>query len=449
MYKEIIKSSFRDPSGFVFSENGEIFRQINESYYEEYDLLMKSGLYNELIKQNLIIPHKELDNHVIKPEKVFISYPYEWSFSQYKDAALATLKIEQIALKFGMNLKDANAYNIQFYKGKPVLIDTLSFEKYIEGSMWTAYKQFCQHFIAPLALMSYVDLRLSCLMKNYIDGIPLDLTSKLLPIKSKLNFGILSNIHIHADFQKRHQSDAKEVKSHISKLQREALIESLYSLVNGLKPKVQETEWENYYTFTNYNDEAFNKKKELVSRFIDIAKPDKVWDLGGNTGLFSRLASDKGINTVSFDIDPLAIEKSYSVLKENKEENILPLIMDLTNPSSAIGFANEERDSLTERAKDVDLIMALALIHHLAISNNLPLDKIAQFFSKLSKHLIIEFVPKQDSQVKILLATRKDIFPYYNVEGFELAFSDYYKIVEKIHIDNTERTLYLMERKNG
>ncbi len=445
MCQEIVKSSFRDPSGFVFTKNGEIFRQINKSYFEEYDLLMKSGLYDELIKQNLIIPHKELDNHIIKPEKVFISYPYEWSFSQYKDAALATLKIEQIALKFGMNLKDANAYNIQFYKGKPVLIDTLSFKKYKEGSMWIAYKQFCQHFIAPLALMSYVDLRLSCLMKNFIDGIPIDLASELLPLKSKFNFGVLSNIHLHAKSQKQHQSDAKQVKGNISKFQREALIDSLFSFVNNLKPKVQKTEWENYYSFTNYNDAAFNKKKETVSKFINIVQPNNVWDLGGNTGLFSRIASDKNINTISFDIDPLAIEKSYLTLKENNEKNILPLIMDLTNPSSSIGFANEERDSIINRAKNVDLTMALAVIHHLAISNNLPLNKIAQFFSKLSNFLIIEFVPKQDSQVKILLATRDDIFTQYDIYNFEKVFSNYYQIIEKIHIENTERTLYLMK----
>ena len=447
MSKEKIKSSFRDPSGYVYIENDEIYRKINESYFENYDLLMKSGLYDELIKEQLIIPHVELSNYTIKPEMTFISYPYEWSFSQYKDAALATLKIEELALKYGMTIKDASAYNIQFYNGKPVLIDTLSFEKYQEGSKWVAYKQFCQHFLAPLSLMAYTDIRLSCLMKNYIDGIPLDLTSRLLPYKSKFNFGIFTNIHMHSKFQEQHQSDAKVVKSSISKFQREALVDSLMSVIKKLKPFTQQTEWENYYTFTNYDDKAFQDKKNFVSDFIERVSPKFVWDLGGNIGLFSRIASDKGIKTVSFDIDSLAIEKSYLTVKEKKELNILPLILDLTNPTAAIGFANEERENIEQRAKNVDLVMALAIIHHLAISNNLPLEKIAEYFSRLGKNLIIEFVGKEDSQVKILLATREDIFPNYNVEGFESAFINYFDIVEKRSIENTERILYLLQKK--
>lgn len=447
MSKEKIKSSFRDPSGYVYEEDGKIYRQINESYYETYDFFMKSGLYEELLKNELIIPHKELDFHIIKPNMTFISYPYEWSFLQLKDAALATLKIQQIALKFQMSLKDASAYNIQFYKGKPVLIDTLSFEKYTEGSMWFAYKQYCQHFLAPLALMSYVDLRLSSLMKNYIDGIPLDLAAEILPWRAKLNFGIFTNIHIHAKSQKQHQSDAKSVKGTISKFQLEALVDSLKSCTSALKPKTQSTEWENYYTFTNYDDKSFQQKKDIVSSFLDEIKPKKVWDFGGNIGLFSRIASDRGIDTVSFDIDPLAIEKSYIEVKNNNETNILPLTLDLTNPTPAIGFANEERDNILSRAKNVDILMALAIIHHLAISNNLPLEKIAEYFAHMSKNLIIEFVPKEDSQVQILLATREDIFPNYNIQGFETAFSQYYNIKQKHKINGTERTLYLMELK--
>lgn len=447
MEQQKVKSSFRDPSGYVYEENGKIYRKISESYLDTYNYLMKSGLYEELITQELIIPHKEMDFNVIKPNMVFISYPYEWSFSQLKDAAIATLKIQQTALKFGMSLKDSSAYNIQFYKGKPVLIDTLSFEKYQEGSMWIAYKQYCQHFLAPLALMSYVDLRLSSLLKNYIDGIPLDLAAEILPCRAKFNLGIYLNIFVHAKSQKQHQADAKGVQGSITKFQLEALIDSLLSCTSKLKPKTQSTEWENYYTFTNYDDKSFEQKKNLVAKFIEQISPKKVWDLGGNIGIFSRIAADKEIDTVSFDIDPLAIEKSYLTVKEKNEQNILPLLLDLTNPTPAIGFANEERDNILQRAKDIDCIMILAVIHHLAISNNLPFEKIAEYFSRMGKHLIIEFVPKEDSQVKILLATREDIFPNYNVEGFEQAFSNYYNIKEKQPIDGSQRILYLMELK--
>ena len=207
-------ASFRDPSGFLFSREGVLYRQVNQVYAADFTRLMDSGLYDKLIKAGLLIPHVESDLKpaqpelafkVIRPERVpFISYPYEWSFGQLKDAALATLSIQKRALKLGMSLKDASAYNIQFYNGKPVLIDTLSFETYQEGEPWVAYRQFCQHFLAPLALMAYRDVRLSQLLRVYIDGIPLDLASELLPGRTRWNLGLATHIHLHASAQKRY-----------------------------------------------------------------------------------------------------------------------------------------------------------------------------------------------------------------------------------------------------
>ena len=207
-------ASFRDPSGFLFTRDGVLYRQVNQVYAEDYRKLMDSGLYAKLVKAGLLIPHTEVDIEpankklafkVLCPEYVpFISYPYEWSFGQLKDAALATLSIQKRALKAGMVLKDASAYNIQFQRGKPTLIDTLSFEIYQEGEPWVAYRQFCQHFLAPLALMAYQDVRLSQLLRVYIDGIPLDLASELLPARTRWNLGLATHIHLHARAQKRY-----------------------------------------------------------------------------------------------------------------------------------------------------------------------------------------------------------------------------------------------------
>lgn len=450
-------TSFKDPSGFIFTKNNELYRQINHDYKENYDLLIESKLYENLVSNGLLISHQEVElpfeskdgYKVIKPEKIqFISYPYEWSFSQLKDAALLTLQIQKTALEYSMNLKDASAYNVQFHNGKPVFIDTLSFEKYRQNTPWVAYKQFCQHFLAPLALMSYKDIRLNSLLKNYIDGIPLDLTSSLLPVSTKLNFAILAHIHIHAKSQKHYESkaDSSAKQAQISLFNLKALIDSLESVVKSLKlPKV-DTEWGDYYNNTNYSDDAFRIKRDIVSGFIDELTPNSLWDLGANLGEFSRVASDKGIDTIAFDIDPVAVEKNYLICKSNKETKILPLLMDLINPSPAIGWANKERAAFVDRVP-VDTVMALALIHHLAISNNLPFGNIAQFFAQLGKSLIIEFVPKTDSQVKKLLATREDIFPDYNQECFEGTFSQYFDIKKAQKISNSERTLYLMVRK--
>jgi hypothetical protein len=455
-----LSASFRDPSGFLFTDNGILYRQINRAYSNDYARLMDSGLYDKLVKANLLIPHVESNLlaersrsaeeafKIIQPERVpFISYPYEWSFSQLKDAALATLSIQKRALKLDMSLKDASAYNIQFVRGKATLIDTLSFEIYKEGEPWVAYKQFCQHFLAPLALMAYRDVRLSQLLRVYIDGVPLDLASELLPAKTKFNFGLLTHIHIHAGAQKRYSDKiVAPRKSGMSRQALTGLIDSLEGTIKKLTWKPAGTEWGDYYENTNYVDSAFEHKKQLVKEWSAEKKPALVWDLGGNTGVFSREAASSGAFTVSFDIDPAAVEQNYRTVKAKKEQNILPLVLDLTNPSPALGWDNSERDSFGARGP-ADMALALAVIHHLAISNNVPLPQLANFFAARCRRLVIEFVPKSDSQVQKLLTSREDIFPNYTREGFEAAFSACFTIHKCEPVRDSERTLYLMEVK--
>lgn len=450
-----LNSSFRDPAGFIFtSSQGEILRQINPIGAEEFDLLLSSGLYDALTKKNYLISHEEVGDvnadayKTIKPELLpFISYPYEWSFGQLKDAALLTLFIQKASLKKGMSLKDASAYNVQFVKGKPVFIDTLSFEKYEEGKPWVAYKQFCQHFLAPVALAALTDIRCLQLLKSNIDGIPLDLAATLLPLKSKFTFSLATHIHLHAKTQKKYAGKQTNQKSGrgVSKMAMLGLIDNLINAIKKLKWNPNGTEWGDYYTFTNYSDSSFDAKKELVGSYIDRINPRNVWDLGANDGTFSSIAALKGIETVAFDIDPIAVEKNYRRVKHDKI-SMLPLQLDLTNPSNSIGWGHEERDSLEQRGR-VDAVMALAIIHHISISNNVPLTKVADYLSRLGKHVIIEFVPKEDSQVKILLATREDIFVDYHIEGFEKAFTTYFDIVEKQQVGDSLRTLYLLKSK--
>ncbi len=459
MSSDQLGASFRDPSGFLFTRGGVLYRQVNQTYASEYSRLMESGLYEKLVKVGLLIPHTEVDAlpadqaiafKVVQPERVaFISYPYEWAFSQLKDAALATLSLQKHALKAGMSLKDASAYNIQFRRGKATLIDTLSFEHYQEGAPWVAYRQFCQHFLAPLALMVHVDVRLSQLLRVYIDGVPLDLASRLLPSRTRLNFGLLTHIHLHASAQRRYAGKAvsrPQPGRGMSKQSMFGLIESLKNTVKKLVWKPAGTEWGNYYEITNYTDAAFEHKKKLVSEWTVRVNPGQVWDLGANTGVFSRLASERGIPTIAFDIDPAAVEQNYRQVKTAKEQNILPLVLDLTNPSPALGWHNREHESFTERAPS-GMVFALALIHHLAISNNVPLPQLADFFFDMGHWLIIEFVPKTDSQVQRLLVSRLDIFDHYNRQEFETVFSQRFAILEAVQVQESERFIYLMRRK--
>jgi len=454
-------SSFRDPSGFVFSRNGQVYRQVNTAYQAQYDHLMKSGLYEALVKNRLLVSHEEIgiedfagENayRVIRPQQIpYVSYPYEWSFSQLKDAALCTLDVQRQALKYGMVLKDSSAYNIQYLGGKPIFIDTLSFDFYEEGKPWVAYKQFCQHFIAPLALMSMCDVRLSQLSRVHIDGIPIDLASELLPWTTRFRYSLLTHVHLHASSQKRYadvSGEAKKVQArHISKLGFEALIESIGSCVRSLKWHLTETEWGDYYTGTNYQDQAMAHKEALVAEYLQCLKEKTqvLHDLGANNGHFSRIAEKQGYTVIAQDIDPVAVEKNYLATKQDKASAILPLLQDLTNPSGWIGWATEERESFMARCRN-QTVMALALVHHLAISNNVPLEKLSRFFAALARYLIVEFIPKEDSQVKRLLATRVDIFPDYHVEGFEKAFAGQFKILRKEAIKDSSRVLYLLEK---
>ena len=456
----ILPSSFRDPSGFLFRAGGDLYRQINQSYRDDYNFLITSGLYQALVEEGLLIPHQDADislvggdnaYKVIRPEKIpFISYPYEWCFSQLKDAALATLKIQKIALGKGMSLKDASAYNIQFLRGKPILIDTLSFARYREGEPWVAYRQFCQHFLAPLSLAAHTDIRLSRLLREYIDGIPLDLASRLLPLKTRFAFGLLSHIHLHGRSQVRHSADRARPASRrrVSLLALRGLIDSLESTVRRLCWNPAGTEWAEYYEDTNYSAAAMADKKERIAAFLEEAKPRTVWDLGGNTGDFSRLVAERGAFAVCFDVDPAAVEKCY--LREGGEGSgrLLPLVMDLTTPSPSLGWAGRERDSLARRGP-CDLVMALALVHHLAISNNVPLPMIVSYLADLGEWLIVEFVPEEDSQVQRLLETRDDIFGDYNEKGFRSALARRFEVVRRSAIRDSRRSVYLCRAKSG
>ena len=425
-------SSFRDPSGFIFYHGVKIYRAVTYHYKNEYELLIDSGLYEKLTQKKYLLQHGESTETILQenssiyktlePEKIdTISYPYEWSFSQLKDAALLTLKIQKIALEHGMSLKDASAYNIQFYKGRPIFIDTLSFEKYIENKPWNAYGQFCRHFLAPLALMSHTAINLNSLLKNHIDGIPLDLTRKLLPFKTRFHLGLYLHLFVHSKIQNKYQAkNLKVIESQhkLSKIALIGIIKNLHQSVLALQWVPKDTEWSEYQEDGVHTIEYKTQKAEIVNCFISKACPRKVIDIGSNTGFYSRLAVLNGANVVSCDIDPACVEKNYLLLKQNKEEKILPLLFDLLNPSPAIGWANEERKPLPERCK-TDLVLALALIHHLCISGNIPFDKVASYFCQFAEWLIIEFVPKEDPKVQILLLNREDIFSDYSQENFE------------------------------
>jgi hypothetical protein len=456
-------SSFRDPAGFVYSEQGEIRRQINQGYATAYQHLIRSGLYDELSTSGLLIPHVELDDtapvgelgyKIIRPDRIgFISYPYEWSFSQLKDAAILTLEIQRRALAHGMTLKDSTAYNVQFHHGRAIFMDTLSFELARPGQPWVAYRQFCQHFLAPLALMCLVDVRLGQLVRVHLDGIPLDLASRLLPWKSRFRWGLLLHVILHGRFDSRPETErsnaaAANVPNSMSESAQLGLIESLLSAVGSLRLDAPKGIWADYYSDNTYSPEEIVRKEQLVSEYLDATHATTAWDLGANTGRFSRIATAKGIETASFDSDQSCVEQNYLEAKSSGDTRILPLYLDLFNPSPALGWMNQERASIIERAS-ADVVMALALIHHLAIVGNQPVANLASFFQTLSPWLIIEFVPETDPQFERLVRQRQGVHHEYHQSLFEQCFGQHFEIVRSEPVTQSGRTLYLMRRRTS
>jgi ribosomal protein L11 methylase PrmA len=458
MTNAALGSSFRDPSGFVYRRDGVLLRQVAAGYAEHYAALMESGLYERLVSDGMLVSHEEMSPaleaapgawRVLRPQELpFISYPYEWCFSQLQDAAMATLAIGRLALEHGMILKDASAFNVQFRGGRPLLIDSLSFERYRPGQPWIAYRQFCQHFLAPLLLVSQVDARLSGLSPRYLDGLPLELASALLPRRSWLRFGTLLHVHLHARSLRRFERRAATAAALTRPVSRNALLgllDSLSSLVIGLTWRPEGTEWWDYTARHNYSDAGMRHKQELVGAYLRETAPRVVWDVGANVGTFSRLATATAAEVVAFDKDPAAVELHYRALRADPNGKILPLVLDLANPSPAVGWAHDERIAWIDRGP-ADMVLALALVHHLSIAGNVPLPRIAALFARLGRRLIVEFVPKEDSQVQRLLAHRADVFPDYTREGFEAAFSSHFRIVRRQQVADSHRWLYSMTR---
>lgn len=454
----VAAGSFRDPSGVVYRRSGVLYRQVNACYREHFDHLTDSGLLERLVAGGLLIPHGEADiarardagaYKVLQPELIpFVSHPYEWCFGQLRQAALITLEAQELALAHGMTLKDASAFNVQFRGGRGVLIDTLSFEKYREGQPWDAYRQFCQHFLAPLALMSFVDSSFARLSALHIDGVPLPLAARLLPWRTRLNFPWLSHVHLHAAAQLRvGRGEPRKQTGRMSLNGLRGLVDSLKSTIDGMRWKSATTVWSDYYATHRYAAETFAAKAAVVGEFIGRTRPAAVWDLGANEGVFSRIASDRGIPTVAFDVDHDAVQNCFAAIQEGPG-NLLPLVMDLTNPSPGLGWAHEERNSLVGRGP-ADLVLALALVHHLAIGNNVPLPQVAAFLASVGRHVVAEFVPKSDSQVVRMLQSRRDVFPSYTCEHFEQACAERFHVRERRPLPGSERVVFLLERRSG
>lgn len=447
--------SSRDPAGFLFLIGGVYHRAVNRTYLGHLQHLYDSGLYERLTGASLLLPFSELKESldlpehpkVLLPEQLdFVSYPFEWSFSQLKDAALATLDIQRIALEHGATLKDATPYNIQLVRGRMCLIDSLSFEKYTEGAPWKAYRQFCETFLAPLLWASRAGAELLPAQSVFLEGIPLPLASALLPRTTWLSVTAFCHIHLHARASRYSESKKlNESRITVSKKSSQALIESLRSGVQSLALRQGKSEWSDYYASCNYSSQAFESKKAVVETWLDRVGPKSAWDLGANTGEFSRLLGRRGVSVIAADIDPLCVDQLYRSVREERNPALHPLRVNLVNPPPAVGWMNRERPSLLERGGRRDLVLALALIHHLCLGKNISFTELGRLFRQLGKWVVAEFVPRSDPQSQRLLRTRPDIFDSVSEPLFLKTMSEYFRLEDTREVGATGRTLHLFQ----
>jgi len=453
--------SFRDPSGQIYSEDGRIYRSIFAPGLRDFESARDAGVYANLIEGGLFVSHEEVavgpstpEGTVIclsHPRLPMISYPWEWPFSLLKEAALIHMEAMEMILPRGFWLRDATAFNAQFDGKHVVLIDTLSVGKRIPDSPWVAYGQFCSHFLAPLAMAAYGDIRMLSLWRNYIDGFPLDLAAGMAPFWKRYRPGLLMHLTLHARAQA--MADKKEdigkteaVKQpKVSDRGLIGLIRSLRRTIEGIWWKRSSKVWEAYGDIRTYQTEDVTRKSEYVDKMVQALSPDMVWDLGANIGEFSLIAASHGAFVVSIDGDPACTEYLYKkVSSGDAPKRILPLTMDLANPSPGLGWDSRERLSLADRGP-ADLVLALALLHHLVLSACVPFAMIAKWLGALGEHVLVEFVPPDDPMVQKLIRNRRGEHLPYDLQVFQASFGEIFRFQDEMTLPNG-RTLFLLKR---
>lgn len=448
-------SSFRDPAGFIFQSGQRIYRQVNRQYAATYDRLMQSGLYDKLVAGNKLIPHEEINENLtgsadwyktLLPQQLsFISYPYEWCFDQLKDAALLVLSIMKDCMHEGFILKDATPFNVQFHNGQPVWIDTLSFEPYDPSKPWVAYRQFCECFLFPLYLGHYLKTDIHKTLGTYLEGIPASLTSKLLPMRSGLSLGVWLHVYLQGAVKGDPKSTPQQGGFNRKKLLN--LVMHLETIIAGFRGRRSGTTWSDYYDATILSQQYLQEKEKLFRQMLQDISINIALDAGTNDGHFARILAEKAQKVIAIDNDSASINRLYAHVRKNSPPDILPLLIDVTQPSPALGYRNKERAAFFDRVH-ADLVSALALIHHLVLSKNIPLASLGEFFSDITgRYLLIEFVPPADPKVIELSKARTALHPY-DLETFENSFGEHFVTLQKHAVPGTERILYLMEKRD-
>ncbi|NKB58336.1 MAG: class I SAM-dependent methyltransferase [Alphaproteobacteria bacterium] len=455
-------ASFRDPSGQVYRTGDRVLRSVTEFGAADYEFVRDSGLLTGLVAAKRVIGIEEVTPDLLDdvdakyllehPVLPFISYPYEWCFSALRAAALLQLDLLMEALAYDVTLSDASAYNVQFRGPAPVFIDALSFCRYQEGDYWTAHQQFCMHFLNPLLLTALRGVGFNAWLRGNLEGIRADELNQLLAWHQKLNWRIMTHVVLPVRFQANARGGRNaridQVKERrLPRASFRLMIDGLRNWVARLTPaKNMQSVWRNYASDNSYDSDAAEAKADFTRRFAATVKPEMLWDIGCNTGVYTEIALKAGAReAVGFDTDMGAIEGAFARANENGLP-FLPLIMDAADPSPGRGWRGIERKSLADRA-NANGLLAYAVLHHLVIGRNIPLPEVVAWLIGLAPQGVIEFVEKEDPMVREMLRIREDIFADYDRESFLSDVRAHAEIVETNEVIENRRLLVWYRRQ--
>lgn len=431
--------SFRDPSGYIFSDGERIYRSVNPAAQDDYEAARACGLLDLAASKGLLIPSREvafsrvpeelrgprgeMPVRVLEHPRVpVITYPYEWTFSQLRDAALRHLDLQLLALEHDLELSDATAYNMQFDLGDPVHIDVLSLRRYQSGRPWEGYHQFCRQFLFPLVLESALGMPFQRIYRGSLEGIGIADAKALLPASKCLtSLNMLMHVQFHSAAVRRSSSNDLSCRPlrvpRIPKSRHIAMVEGLRDWIAGLRSgRSRRTYWADYAAVNSYSEGEKLQKQDFVRDAVRGWGSRAVLDLGGNAGHYSIAALAGGAaRAYCIDSDVDALEHAYARRKAGPG-GLLPLVIDWSDPSPGQGWAGRERQAFATRL-NVDTVLALAVVHHIVIGANVPLRAFIDELFRGARFVIVEFVPKSDPMVQGLLRERSDIFEDYTEQN--------------------------------
>jgi ribosomal protein L11 methylase PrmA len=442
-----------------------VYRALSERGAEDWRALAGSSLFDRLVADGSLVATEEVSPNalgdaaagalpegteaMLRHERIpFVSYPYEWTFGMLRDAALLQLDLELEALDAGLTLKDATPYNVQFRGSAPVFIDVGSFEQLREGEPWAGYRQFCMLFLYPLLLQAYKDVPFQPWLRGSIDGMTPSEAASLFTLRDRLRRGVLTHVTLHARLERRYQErEGGEVKQELRRASFKtelikANVQRLRKLVSKLRWKAGDTAWTGYREECTYTDADAEAKSAFVREAVASARPGLVWDMGCNDGAYSRIAAGHCDQVVAFDNDHATVEALYRSLRADDERRILPLVANLADPSPGLGWRGLERRPLEDRGTP-DLVLALALIHHVSITANVPIAGFLDWLVDLGAAVVIEFPKREDPMVKRLLSGKRDgSNADYELETFERLLGERFDVERTEPLPSGDRVLY-------